>query len=252
MSPAPLVSVITPAHNSARFLDQTIRSVRTQTFEDWEMMIAENGSTDDTVGIVESHVAADRRIRLLRLPGRAGPGAARNVAMEAASGRYVAFLDADDVWLPEMLEAQLEFARARSAAFTCTGFRRIDERGRPILRSVTPPASLDYEQLLGHTVIGCLTVLLDRRQTGPLRMPDLPQHEDLVLWVSLLTRGFRAYGLERDLALYRVVSGSASSNKLQSARRMWNVYRNIEGLSPGKSLRYFISYAVRALRKHSL
>ncbi|MGH7726474.1 MAG: glycosyltransferase family 2 protein [Candidatus Eiseniibacteriota bacterium] len=249
---APLVSVITPAHNSGRFLEETVRSVIAQSFGGWEMLIAENGSTDDTVAIAERLAREDSRIRLLELRGRAGPAGARNAALEVANGRYVAFLDADDLWLPEKLEAQLEFARSRSAAFTCTSFRRIDERGAPILSLVAPPSTIDYEFLLGHTVIGCLTVLLDREQTGPVRMPDLPQHEDLVLWYSLLKRGFLAHGLQKDLARYRVVRGSTSSNKVRSALHMWEVYRRVEGLSVGRSLRFFGSYAVRALWKHSV
>lgn len=242
----PLVSVITPAHNSARYLAATIASVRAQTVTDWEMVIAENGSSDATGEILARASGEDPRIRVVRLPDAVGPGRARNAALEVASGRHVAFLDSDDLWLPLKLERQLAFARARDAAFTCTAYRMIDMSGSLIRRSAVPPPVIDYRMLLRRVVIGCLTVMLDRERVGPIRMLDLPQHEDLTLWFALLKRGIVAHGLDEDLARYRIVPGSASGNALRSARRMWRVYRDIEGLPPARAAECWVRYAVHA------
>ncbi|MEP7027101.1 MAG: glycosyltransferase family 2 protein [Candidatus Eisenbacteria bacterium] len=247
----PLVSVITPAHDSARFLGATIESVRAQTLDDWEMIIAENGSSDATPEIAARAAESDPRIRVLRMPRAVGPGAARNAALSVASARYVAFLDSDDLWTPAKLERQIAFARALGAAFTCTAYGIIDEEGRPIRRPQVPPPLTDYRRLLRHTLVGCLTVMLDRDQVGDVRMLDLPQHEDLTLWFAILKRGFLAHGLGETLAHYRVVSTSASASPLRSARRMWKVYRDIEQLPTAEAVRYFLEYAAHAILKRT-
>lgn len=247
----PLVSVITPAHDSARFLGAAIDSVRAQTFDDWELIIAENGSSDETPNIAARAAESDARIRLLRLPTAVGPGAARNAALAVASARYVAFLDSDDLWMPAKLERQIAFARALGAAFTCAGYGIIDEAGRPIRRPQVPPPRTDYRRLLRQTHVGCLTVVLDRDQVGDVRMLDLPQHEDLTLWFAILKQGFVAHGLREILAHYRVVRDSASASPLRSARRMWKVYREIEHLPTGEAARCFLEYAAHAILKRT-
>lgn len=247
----PLVSVITPAHNAGRFLGATIASVQAQTFPDWEMVIAENGSTDDTALVAERAADSDPRIRLLRLPAPVGPGGARNAALDAAVGRFVAFLDSDDLWLPAKLERQLAFARDRQAAFTCTAYRMIDEAGGAIRRIQVPPPTTDYRHLLRHTLIGCLTVMLDRDQVGPVRMPDLPRHEDVSLWLSILKRGFVAHGLAEDLARYRILKRSASADPLHGARSMWHIYRNVEHLGWLDAAACYVQYAFHAANKRS-
>src|SRR5439155_2314346 len=174
----PMVSVITPAHDAARFLDETIRSVAAQTFRDWEMIIVDDDSGDGTQAIVERWAASEPRIRLFLQSPRQGAGAARNRALEEARGRFVAFLDSDDVWRSEKLEVQVAFMRETGAVFSFDGYSIIDEQGKPVGRPVRAPARADYRSLLRNTIIGCLTVMLDRVQLGPLRMPALPQHED--------------------------------------------------------------------------
>jgi teichuronic acid biosynthesis glycosyltransferase TuaG len=246
---APLVSVIMPAHNAGRYLDAAIRSVLEQTFGDWELLVAENGSRDDTPDILAAHARAEPRIRPLALGRAVGPAAARNAAFAEARGRYLAMLDADDAWLPEKLVAQLEFMRAVGAGLTHTTYGYMDVLGRPIRRPQVALDRITYTQLLRRTSIGCLTVMLDRALVGDVRMPDLPQHEDLVLWFRLLRAGHVARGLDRMLARYRVVPGSASGRPLRSAGRMWRVYRREEGLPLPTSAWYFAQYAWWAVRK---
>ena len=248
----PSVSIITPAYNAARFLDATIRSVAEQSFSDWEMIVVDDCSPDETPAIAERWAKRDPRVRLIRMSKNAGPGAARNEALAEAQGRYVAFLDGDDLWRPQKLEVQISFMKETGATFSFTGYSIIDEQGRPVGRCVRAPERVDYRALLRNTIIGCLTVVLDRAQLEPLRMPMLRQHEDLTLWYDILKRGIVARGISQDLALYRIRRGSASRNKLRSALHMWKVYREVEGLSVPEALECFTSYAWRACLKNRL
>ena len=245
----PTVSVITPAHDAARFLDETIRSVRAQTLTDWEMIIVDDDSGDETREIAGRWASSDPRIRLVRQSPRQGPGAARNRALAEARGRYVAFLDSDDLWRTEKLEVQVAFMRETGAQFSFAGYSIIDERGKPLGRPVRAPDRVDYRFLLRNTIIGCLTVMLDRTRLGDLSMPPLRQHEDLSLWYDLLRRGAVARGIPRDLALYRVVRGSASRNRIRSALHMWRIYRDREQLSLPSTLWYYAHYAWNAYWK---
>jgi len=248
--PAPLVSVVMPARNAVRFIEQAIRSVIEQTHARWELVVVDDASTDATAERVAAAAAADPRIRLIRLGQRVGPGPARNVALADVRGEYVAFLDSDDLWLPGKLERQLCFMRDRDVAFCIHGYRMIDEHGRERGHAITVPERVDYRLLLRHTIIAPVTVLLDRERVGPLEMPDLPQHEDLVLWFRILKRGIVAHGMPDELARYRIVKTSASRDKLRSARRMWRVYRRIEGLSFPQAAWCYSHYAWNAWRKY--
>ena len=248
----PLVSIITPAHDAARFVLETIRSVQAQSHGHWEQIIIDDASRDDTREIVVEAARRDPRIRLLALDQNLGPARARNAGLEQARGRYIAFLDSDDLWLPEKLEIQLDLMRRQDAAFCFSAYSIIDEQGRPVGRPVRVPAHIDYRGLLRNTIIGCLTVVLDRERTGPLSMPDLPQHEDLSLWFRILKGGTVAYGIPEVLARYRVVAGSASRNKLRAARHMWTVYRRQERLALPDALWCFAHYAWRAYWKNRI
>lgn len=249
-SGAPLVSVVMPARNAVRFIEQAIASVRGQSHPRWELIVVDDASTDGTAERVADAARDDARIRMIRLERCAGPGPARNVALADARGEYVAFLDSDDLWLPDKLERQLRFMRERGAAFSIHGYRMIDEHGRERGRTVTVPERVDYGLLLRHTIIAPVTVLLDRARVGPLEMPDLPQHEDLVLWFRILKRGIVAHGMPDELARYRIVKSSASRDKLRSARRMWRVYRRIEGLSLPHAAWCYSHYAWNAWWKY--
>jgi teichuronic acid biosynthesis glycosyltransferase TuaG len=245
----PTVSIITPAHNAVRFLDETIRSVTAQTFQDWEMIVVDDGSTDGTRALLERWIASEPRIRLLLQTPRQGAAAARNRALTEARGRYVAFLDSDDLWMPRKLEAQVAFMRETGTAFSFTTYSVIDELGRRAGPRVVAPDRVDYQLLLRNTIIGCLTVMLDQSQLPALRMPLLRQHEDLSLWYAILKTGVIARGIPEDLALYRVARGSASGDKVRSALHMWKVYRDQERLPVGSAIWCFAQYACNALRK---
>jgi teichuronic acid biosynthesis glycosyltransferase TuaG len=244
-----LVSIVIPAFNAARFIGEAIGSVQSQTYGTWEMIVVDDCSRDDTCTIVEGLAAADPRIRLVRRKENGGPAAARNTALDAATGQYVAFLDSDDVWLPRKLERQTTFMRARGAALSFTGYRRISESADACGRLIRVPDRLGYHDLLKNTAIATSTVMVDREKTGPFEMTKT-YYDDFALWLHLLKRGFAAYGLREDLVRYRVVGKSVSRHKGRSALWVWRTYRQVEELSLPYSAWCFVNYAVRAFWKY--
>jgi teichuronic acid biosynthesis glycosyltransferase TuaG len=244
-----LVSIVTPAYRAARFIGETIRSVQAQTYRDFEMLIVDDCSPDDTAAVVERVAAGDSRIRLLRQSTNSGPAAARNRALAESRGRWIAFLDSDDLWLPRKLERQLEFHRAQGAKISFTEFRRVDAEGSRLGRLITVRDWLDYGRLLCDTGMATSTVIVDRARTGPFSMKKT-YYDDYACWLELLRSGGRAVGLHEDLMRYRVVGGSVSRNKLKSARHVWRTYREVERLGLLRSAWSFVNYAGRGVSKY--
>ena len=239
-----------PAHNSVAFVGHAITSVQAQTFRDWELIVVDDCSTDDTAAVVERFVAADERVRLVRQRANLGPAHARNAALADARGRYLAFLDSDDSWLPQKLELQLAFMVETEAPISYTAYRRfVWEAKRPGPLIAAQPM-FDYRGLLKNPGMACLTVIVDRARTGPLAMP-LVHHEDYAFWLRLLKQGFVAQGLNVDLARYRVSNGSVSGNKLRSATWVWRIYRDVEGLGFSYALWCLANYLYRAVRRRT-
>jgi teichuronic acid biosynthesis glycosyltransferase TuaG len=244
---SPLVSVVTPAWNAAATLPATLASVAAQTFADWELLVADDGSTDATPALAAAWAARDPRIRLLPGPHE-GPAGARNRAIRAARGRFIAFLDADDRWRPEKLARQLAFMQAEASPLSFTAYRREDASGRD-LGTVHPPARVDYASLLKGNVIGCLTAVYDTAHFGKVEMPPLPLRQDYALWLALLRPGGEARGLDEVLADYRVGGAATlSGSKLRAARATWTVLRR-ESLPLPRALWCFGHYAAASLRR---
>jgi teichuronic acid biosynthesis glycosyltransferase TuaG len=243
----PAVSVITPVWNAAATLLETVASVRAQTRPDWELILVDDGSTDGSRALAESLAVADPRIRLLGWAGNRGAAAARNAGIRAARGRFIAFLDADDLWRPEKLARQIGLMEAEGHPFTFSAYARIDAAGRA-LGVVTPPARVSYASALKGNPIGCLTAVYDARVLGRLEMPDLRRNQDYGLWLRILKR-VEGRGLAEVLADYRVARGSLSANKLIAARATWRVYRELEGMPRLRAGWYFLNYAVKGLMR---
>lgn len=249
MNTSPLVSIITPAYNAARHIKETIASVQAQSLTDWELLVVDDCSKDDTVSVVREFASRDPRVHLIKQEKNGGPAAARQAAIDAAKARYIAFLDSDDVWLPNKLEIELAFMRENDAALTFTAFRRISEDGSFTGRLIGVPTRLSYRGLLKNTAIATSTVLVDRDKTGALSMTRT-YYDDYALWLSILRRGHIAHGLPQDLMRYRVVSRSVSRNKGRSAYWVWRLYRDVEKLNLLYATWCFIHYAARAYIKY--
>lgn len=225
-----------------------IESVISQSYTEWELIIVDDCSTDDTVNIVERYLNADDRIKLIKQEQNNGPAIARNIAIDVADGRYIAFLDSDDIWLPLKLEKQIKFMQDNSYSFTYCSYDRIDVTGK-YTSTKKAPTTLSYHELLKSCPIGCLTVVYDTHFFGKVFMPNIRKRQDYCLWLELLKITDFAYGLSDVLAKYRVHDKSISYNKASAAWYQWRVYREIEKLSLVKSLYYFVCYAKNGLFK---
>ncbi len=244
------VSVVTPAYNAEKHIAQTIESVKSQTFENWEMLIVDDCSKDSTCQIVEEYTANDSRIKLIRLNENLGVSGARNTAIDKAVGRYIAFLDSDDLWLPQKLERQIAFMNQTNAALSYTAYRQFSKDGEKLINI---PNEMSSKSLLKNTAIGCLTVMVDTTKSGDFKMPNLSHCEDICTWYSILnSTKSNAMGLNECLAMYRVGESSLTSSKGKAALKQWNVYRNYFEFSFVKSAYYFFCYAFNAVKKHYL
>ena len=234
---AGMVSVIVPVYNCSRYIGDTIRTVTEQTFTNWELLLVDDKSTDDTVARIREEIRTlppetASKIRLIEKPEDTGVADTRNTGIDAARGRYIAFLDADDKWHRRKLELELRFMRRCGAGFVFTAYHFGDENGRPTGKVTHVPSTLTLKQALSRTVIFTSTVLMDTERIDRkwMHMPDIPS-EDTATWWTILKSGVTAYGLDLPLATYRRHGGSLSSNKAEAVRRIWNLYRKIVGLS---------------------
>lgn len=245
---AGLISIIVPVYNAGAYIRETISMVAAQTYGNWELLLVDDGSEDDSrEKIRESMESGDARIRLIEKQQNEGAARARNTGIEASKGRYVAFLDADDLWMPDKLEKELAFMKEKQAAFVFTAYEFGDEDAKRTGKVVNVPPSLTYFKALSRTVIFTTTVMLDTERTGRelIRMPEV-KSEDTATWWKILKNGFIAYGLNEVLAVYRRPARSLSSNKLEAIRRIWNLYRKQEKLSLWYSVYNLFFWAVRA------
>ena len=249
MEHTPLVSVIVPCYNMEKYLTDTIASVRSQTFGDWELLVVDDASTDGTMRILHDFSQQDPRIKVAVKDEHSGIAHTRNRCLQRAKGRYLAFLDADDLWHPEKLEKQLRFMQERQAAFSYTSYDLIDENGQPLGKTIQATRDLNYQAYLRNTLIGCSTVMLDTEKTGKVTVPNFRTSEDTATWLNLLRRGVVAQALPEALTSYRIRVHSASSNKWKAATDLWRVYRRQERLSLPNALYSFTCYAFNAVKK---
>lgn len=272
-----LISVIVPVYGAEDYIAKTIAMVEAQTYENWELLLIEDASPDGSAQAVRSALAdcagrdlsggviaeranirtaeaykdrQGRRILLLCREKNEGAAAARNTGLRLAQGRYIAFLDADDVWFPDKLAKELAFLQERQAGFVFCSYEFGDRDAAPTGKVVHVPPILTYREALSRTVIFTTTVLLDREKIED-RLIEMPpvESEDTATWWQILRAGHKAYGLDETLAIYRRPPKSLSSNKAKALRRIWNLYRRQEGLSTVTSLRYFIPWAFRAVAR---
>lgn len=248
----PMVSIITPVYNLENVIEETVKSVLAQSFEDWELLLVEDCSQDGSVRKIQDFLekSKDGRIRLLRQEKNSGAAKARNRGISEARGRYIAFLDGDDLWKPEKLEHQLRYMEEKDAAFCFTGYEFADETGKGLGKIVRVPGCIDYKEALKNTTIFTSTVMFDTDKLSKeeLEMPQI-KSEDTALWWRILRGGHMAYGLDENLVKYRRAGKTLSSNKIEAVRRIWNLYRKAEGMSIPSSAYHFCFWAVRAVKR---
>ena len=244
-----MVSVIMPCYNMEKYVADSIASVQRQTYSNWELLIVDDVSTDETVKIVTKRTETDERIHFVVKPQHSGIADTRNQCIQMAQGRFLAFLDADDIWHPEKLDTQLRFMMERNVGFTYTTYDWIDEEGNTLNKSINTIGRLDYETYLRNTIIGCSTVVVDKTIVGEIVVPRFRTSEDTATWLDIFKQGHLAYAIDKPLVSYRIRRRSASSNKLKAAADLWKVYRRHEKLPFFKAVFFFSCYAFNAIKK---
>lgn len=245
-----LCSVIMPAYNCEKYIAEAIESVIKQTYKNWELIIVNDASTDDTEKIIKSYQEKDKRIKLISLTENQGVANARNTAIQNSEGRYIAFLDADDYWEKEKLQEQITFMKNKNITFSYHDYKLLNT-AKNKEKQIKVPLKLDYNQLLkGNTTGSCLTVCIDRKIVDKIYFPN-EKHEDYICWLNTLKNYcIEGYGLNKTLGTYRIGKKSISSNKLQSAVWNWQVYRKSQKISVLKTIYYMCFYVVNGLKKY--
>jgi glycosyltransferase involved in cell wall biosynthesis len=241
-----LVSIITPNYNCENYIAEAIESVLAQTYTNWEMLVVDDCSTDDSVAIVSEYAQNDIRIKLFKTEQQSGsPVLPKNIGIQNARGRYIAFLDSDDVWLPEKVERQIKLFESEDAAIVFSYFEKITEDGVRNNRVIYSPELVTYKKLLKSNCIGNLTAMYDTAKTGQIFFESIG-HEDYAFWLNVLRMGYIAKNTKTVEALYRVREHSVSQNKITASRWTWNIYYRYLNLPFLQCLYCFITYFVKA------
>ena len=230
MNKQPLVSIIMPTYNCGKFIKKTIDSVINQTYSNWELIIVDDCSKDDTEKVLKKY-QKDKRINYVKLKKNSGAAIARTEAMRIAKGNYMAFLDSDDLWYPKKLEKQLKFMQDNSYNFTCTAYEQIDEEDNKLNKVIKTKKKADYNRILLDCPVGNSTVMYNVDKLGKFEVPNIRKRNDDALWLQIIKKAKHIYGMDEILMQYRIRSNSISSNKWSLVKYHWQLYREIEHLS---------------------
>lgn len=246
-----LVSIIMPVYNAEKYLKDSIESVKKQTYTNWELIMVDDKSSDNSLELIyDLTTDIKEKVKIVHFEQNKGTATARNKALELSSGEYIAYLDSDDIWMEEKLEKQINFMKENNYAFTMTSFNYLRKDGsqKEIKKF---PKSLTYKQAMRNTIIQTCTVMGDLKKIDKklFEMPNIKRGQDAATWWKILKNGYKIYGLDENLAYYRVGNNSLSSNKLKAVKRTWNLYRNVEKFNLLKSSYYFCFYAINAIKK---
>lgn len=239
-----LVSIITPTYNCGKFIGETIESVLKQSYQNWEMIIVDDCSEDNTKEIVEKYIKKDKRIKYYLLDSNSGAAVARTMAMELSKGKYMAFLDSDDLWSTDKLERQICFMKTKDCAFSCTSYEKIDERGYTLNKVIKAISKTDYNRLLLDCPVGNSTVVYNVEKMGKFKVPNIRKRNDDALWLQMLKKEKYIIGMQDVLMQYRIRQNSISSNKLKVIKYHWILYREIEHLSILRSVFHIIYWCI--------
>ncbi|MEX2942230.1 glycosyltransferase family 2 protein [Serratia fonticola] len=245
-----LVSIITPTYNSEKYVEHTYKSILSQTYQNWEWVVTDDCSNDGTYKKLLEIADKDTRVKIFKNNKNSGAAITRNNSIKNAQGRFIAFIDSDDLWLPRKLEKQIAFMNEHRIHFSFTAFKVMSEDGRSSgkLIDINKNGCFSYGDILRKKVtLGCSTVILRRDANMNISMPLIRTGQDYALWLSILKSGYLAHIYPETLTSYRIVANSISRNKYKKALRQWEIYRSIEKLSLIESAYYFVNYAFRAI-----
>lgn len=244
------VSIITPCYNGAKYIGETIESVLAQTYFDWEMIIVDDGSKDNSAEVIKKYCGMDGRIQYVYQKNR-GSAAARNNAIHRAQGQYIALLDADDIWMPEFLEKQIAFMKEKKAVCVCCSYGRIDEKSRKILNPIKSMPIITVRDMMVMNRIGCLSGLYDCSKYGKIYLDEKLNsiRDDYAYWLEIVKLEGKAYGNQEVLANYRVLSGSTTGNKKKLIGKQYDFYRNYLNLNPFHCWINVLQWGISGMRK---
>ena len=240
----PLVSVITPTYNSEVFISETIESVRSQTYTNWELILVDDASSDTTVEILKKYATLDQRITFFLLEKNSGAAIARNMAIEKASGSFIAFLDADDLWKPEKLSTQISFMLKKDIAVSFSSYELMDEKGNSLGKMIKALPTVNYAKMLKSNYVGNLTGIYNADKLDKVYMPNIRKRQDWALWLKLIKKVGHAHSIAEPLAKYRVRENSISSNKLNLLKYNYTIYRKALNFGAFKSSLYLIRFLI--------
>lgn len=245
-----LVSIVTPTYNSAKYIAETIQSVQKQTYQNWEMIIVDDCSSDNTTDLIKDFIAKDNRIQLHVLESNSGPAVARNKGIENASGKYMTFLDADDIWSEDFIEISIKTIQETGIQFVFSSYRRSDEELNFIYSDFIVPQKVTYTDILKSNSISCLTAFLDIEILGKKSMPLIRKRQDMGLWLQYLKEIPFAYGIQEPKAIYRIRENSLSRKKSNLLKYQWQFYREVEKLNVFQSAYYMLHWMYRGFMKY--
>ena len=244
----PEISIITPCYNSEKFIQATIQSVLEQTFENWEWIIVDDCSRDNSVELIRQH--QDQRITLIALNENVGAAQARNIAVEKARGRFLTFLDSDDVWLPKFLETAVNYLKNNQEELVYASYKRFDEDLNPLLEDFIAEDKITYKRLLFNCPIPMLTAMYDTQRIGKIPIPEVDMREDYAMWLNVLREIPQARAITEPLAIYRIRQSSYSRNKFLILRKQFMVYYKFLKLSLPQSTYYTVHWIMNGLKKY--
>ena len=245
-----LVSIITPSYNSAKFIAETIQSVQNQTHQNWEMIIVDDGSSDETENVVLSIIENDKRIQFHKLNQNSGPAVARNTGIEKASGDYMTFIDADDIWFSTFIENNIKTIQETGIPFVFSSYRRANEQLEFVYSDFIVPHKVSYTDILKSNSISCLTAFLDIKKLGKKYMPLIRKRQDMGLWLNYLKVIPFAHGIQKTQAIYRIRENSLSRKKSDLIKYQWQFYRQVENLNVFQSAYYMLHWMYRGFMKY--
>jgi glycosyltransferase involved in cell wall biosynthesis len=245
-----LVSIITPAFNSEKYIEATIASVQAQTHQNWEMIIIDDCSKDKTIEIVKEIIQKDNRIKLIQLTENAGSGVARNNGIEKATGKYLTFLDADDIWFPNFITTNIQNIITKKTPFVFSSYKRSNEKLEFIYSDFIVPEKVNYWDILKTNSIGCLTAFIDIETIGKKYMPSIRKRQDMGLWLQYLKEIPYAYGIKEPMAIHRIRKNSLSGDKWKLLKYQWEFYYKLENLGFIKTIYYLSHWAINGFLKY--